>query len=61
MDWGFFRLGGDVAARRHHDKRVCLAIQVFDVESPEKDRGSGDDALTQSQAFAQHRNNWNCA
>jgi hypothetical protein len=58
MDRGFFRFCSDVAARRYHDKWVCLAVQVFDVESPEKDRGSGDDALTQCQAFAQHRNHW---
>jgi hypothetical protein len=60
VDRGFFRLCSDVAARSYYDKRVCLAVQVFDIESPEKDRGSGDDALTQSQAFTQHRNNWEC-
>ena len=58
MNWGFFGLCSDVAACSYHDKGVCFAVQVFDVEPPEKDRGRGDDALAQSQAFAQHRNNW---
>ena len=57
VDRGFFSLCSDVAAGSYHDKRIGLAVQVFDVESPEKDRGSGDDALPQSQAFAQHRDN----
>ena len=44
VDRGFFSLCSDVAARSYHDERVCLAVQIFDVESPEKDCGSGADA-----------------
>ena len=58
MDGGFFCLCGDVAACGYHDERVGLAVQVFDVEPPEKDRGCGDNSLTQGQAFAQHRDDY---
>jgi hypothetical protein len=58
VDGGFFRLCGDVAACGYHDERVRLAVQVFDVEPPEKDRGGGDNSLTQGQAFAQHRDDY---
>jgi hypothetical protein len=61
MDRGFLGLCGNITARSYHDKRLCLAVQVFDVESPEKDRGSCDDSLTQAQAFAQHCDDWDCA
>jgi hypothetical protein len=52
VDWGFFGFCGNVATCSYHHERVCLAVQVFDVESSEKDRGGGDHSLTQGQAFA---------
>ena len=54
VDREFFSLCSDVAARSYHDERVCLAVQIFDMELPEKDCGSGDDVLMQSEAIAQH-------
>ena len=54
VDRGFLRLRSDVAAGGYHDKRVCFAIQVLDVEPPEKDRRGRNDPLAQGQAFAQH-------
>ena len=54
VDREFFSLCSDVAARSYHDERVCLAVQIFDMELPEKDCGSGDDTLMQSEAIAQH-------
>ena len=45
VDRGFLCLCSDVAAGGYHDKRVRLAIQVLDVETPEKDRRGSNDPL----------------
>ena len=45
VDRGFFCLRSDIAAGGYHDERVRLAIQVLDVESPEKDSRGRNDPL----------------
>lgn len=58
MDGEFFGLGGDIATGSDNEKRVCLAVRVFEIEPAEEDGRSGGDALAESHPLAHPCYHW---
>lgn len=57
MDGSFFSFGRHITASSNNQERISLAIQIFEVESTKKHRGSCDHTLTKVQFLAKFRDN----
>ena len=55
VDGGLFCFGGDIAAGRGDDERVCLAVRVLQIEPAEEDGRGRDDPLPELEFLAELR------